>query len=71
MYFRGTADAQIPKGFLALFVLGCSGSTPEEILSISDDILDQAKLKNLLSPSRANGSYQIFKKIQEEARKFI
>lgn len=69
MIFRGDSDAQIPKGILAMFIFGCEGATPEEILAIEPTVLEQVGLnKNILSPARVNGAYQIFKRVQEEAR---
>ncbi len=69
--FRGDSDAQIPKGILALFILGCEGVSPEEIVKLEPEFLEHTGLKNILSPSRVNGSYQIYKRIQEEARKYV
>ena len=68
MVFQGDADAQIPKGILALLILGCEDATPEEILALSPEIFERIGLKNILSPSRINGAYQIFKRMQEEAK---
>jgi cysteine desulfuration protein SufE len=70
MTFRGDADAQIPKGILALLILGTEGMSPQEILNLSPKMFEETGLKNILSPSRANGAYQIFARIQEKARKF-
>ena len=71
MYFRGDADAQIPKGILALFIFGCEAATPEEILALQPDFLESTGLKNILSPSRVNGAYHIYKRVQEEAEKIL
>ncbi|MBI5413922.1 SufE family protein [Candidatus Peregrinibacteria bacterium] len=69
MYFRGDSDAQIPKGILALFLFGCEGLAPQEILELSPEMFEKTGLKNILSPSRVNGAYAIFARMKEEAGK--
>lgn len=67
MYFSGDADAQIPKGILAMFIIGCEGATPEEVLAISAEDIESIGIATLLSPSRINGAYQIFQRLRKSA----
>ncbi len=67
IYFQGDSDAQIPKGLIALFVLGCSGADPKEILDIPMENIQSIGLQDILSPSRVNGAYHIIQKVREIA----
>ena len=49
---------------MALLVQGLTGLTPQEILSLSPDFIKDTHLDVSLTPSRANGFYNIFKKMQ-------
>lgn len=65
--YRADSDAQITKGLVALLVQGMNGLTPEQILSLSPDFIKDTGLDVSLTPSRANGFYNIFKKMQQIA----
>jgi cysteine desulfuration protein SufE len=65
--YRADSDAQITKGLVALLVQGMNGLTPEQILDLSPDFIKDTGLDVSLTPSRANGFYNIFKKMQQIA----
>jgi len=67
VYFRGDSDSQITKGLVALLVEGLSGLTPTEILQVMPDFIQETGLGISLTPSRANGFYNIFKTMQANA----
>jgi len=70
VWYRGDSDAQLVKGLVAFLIEGLNGLTPEEILAITPDFIDETGLKVSLTPSRANGFYNIFKTMQTKALGF-
>lgn len=68
IWFTGDSDAQITKGLLALLIQGMNGLTLPEVLALKPDFIKATGLEVSLTPSRANGFYNIFKKMQEQAR---
>jgi cysteine desulfuration protein SufE len=69
--YQADSDAQITKGLVALLIKGLNGLTPEEIVDLSPDFIKDTQLDVSLTPSRANGFYNIFKKMQSLAADFI
>lgn len=67
VYFRGDSDSQITKGLVALLVEGLSGLTPEQILQVTPEFIQETGLGVSLTPSRANGFYSIFTTMQAKA----
>jgi cysteine desulfuration protein SufE len=65
--YEGDSDAQITKGLVALLIEGMNGLTPTEIAQLTPDFIKTTGLDVSLTPSRANGFYNIFKKMQEQA----
>ncbi|MBD2258694.1 SufE family protein [Pseudanabaena sp. FACHB-2040] len=71
IHYQGDSDAQITKGLVALLIQGLSGLTPSEIISLSPDFIKDTQLDVSLTPSRANGFYNIFKAMQKKATAFL
>ena len=65
--YQGDSDAQITKGLLALLINALSGLTPKEIVQLTPDFIKETQLDVSLTPSRANGFYNIFKMMQTKA----
>jgi cysteine desulfuration protein SufE len=66
--YRADSDAQITKGLVALLIKALNGLTPTEIIHLSPDFIQDTHLDVSLTPSRANGFYNIFKTMQQKAQ---
>ena len=65
--FQGDSDSQLTKGLLALLIEGLNGSTPDDVVQLTPDFIQETGLNVSLTPSRANGFYNIFKTMQKKA----
>ena len=65
--FQADSDAQITKGLVGLLVEGLDGLTPTEIMQLTPHFIQQTGLDVSLTPSRANGFYNIFQMMQKRA----
>ena len=67
-HMRGTADAQIVQGLLAITAIAIEGLSPKEVADFSPEFVIEMGLDQALTPSRANGFRNMFNKVQETAR---
>jgi cysteine desulfuration protein SufE len=71
LQYLGDSDAQITKGLVAFLIRGMNGLTPQEVVNLSPDFIKETQLDVSLTPSRANGFYNIFKMMQQKASEFL
>ena len=67
IFYQGDSDAQLVKGLVAFLITGLNGLTPTEIITLTPDFIEETGLQVSLTPSRANGFFNIFKKMQQQA----
>jgi cysteine desulfuration protein SufE len=65
--YQGDSDSQLVKGLVALLIRGLDGLPPAEVLQITPDFIQETGLNVSLTPSRANGFYNIFRMMQQKA----
>ncbi|NWF60642.1 MAG: SufE family protein [Fischerella sp.] len=65
--FQGDSDSQLTKGLVGLLIEGLNGLAPNEIVQLTPDFIQETGLNVSLTPSRANGFYNIFKTMQKKA----
>ncbi|MBW4621231.1 MAG: SufE family protein [Cyanosarcina radialis HA8281-LM2] len=70
VWFRGDSDSQLVKGLVGLLILGLNGLTPNEILQVTPDFIEDTGLNMNLTPSRTNGFYNIFQTIRRKVLEF-
>ncbi|MGL5082153.1 MAG: SufE family protein [Microcoleaceae cyanobacterium] len=65
--FVGDSDSQLTKGLVAFLIRGLNGLTAEEIVQLAPNFIEETGLQASLTPSRANGFFNIFKTMQKKA----
>jgi cysteine desulfuration protein SufE len=65
--YQGDSDAQLVKGLVAFLIEGLNELAPEEIIRVQPNFIEETGLQVSLTPSRANGFYNIFKLMQKKA----
>ncbi|AKG22291.1 SufE family protein [Calothrix sp. 336/3] len=65
--YQGDSDSQLTKGLVGLLMEGLNGLTPAQITQLTPDFIQETGLNMSLTPSRANGFYNIFKTMQKKA----
>jgi len=68
--YQGDSDAQLVKGLVAFLIEGLNNLTPDEIVQIEPDFIEDTGLKVSLTPSRANGFFNIFQMMKKKALGF-
>ncbi|MFO0014772.1 MAG: SufS family cysteine desulfurase [Planctomycetota bacterium] len=69
LFFRGTSDAPMVRGLVAILISIYSGRSPREILDFPiESLFDELHLKSFLTPMRSNGLYSMVQRIQAIAR---
>ena len=71
LYWEGYSDALITKGLLAFLINGMSELTPNEVVNINSNFIEETGLKASLTPSRSNGFLNILLKMQSQANNFL
>jgi cysteine desulfuration protein SufE len=71
LHWQGDSDAAITKGLLALLIEGLEGLTPEQAAGVDPAFITATGLQASLTPSRANGFYNILKLMQAQARALV
>jgi cysteine desulfuration protein SufE len=65
--YQGDSDSQLTKGLVAILIEGLNGLAPTAIVELTPDFIQETGLNVSLTPSRANGFYNIFKTMQKKA----
>jgi cysteine desulfuration protein SufE len=65
--YEGESDALISKGFVGFLAAGMNGLSIEEIEQLSPDFIKDTGIAVSLTPSRANGFFNVFKTMQQKA----
>jgi cysteine desulfuration protein SufE len=69
--FEAEADALISAGLAALLIDVYSGEVPETILKCPPNYLEELGISSSLTPSRANGLYNIHLRMKQDALKLL
>ena len=64
LIFKADSEAIITKGIAAVLLRVFSDQTPEDILNANLNFVDEIRLKEHLSPTRANGLVSMIKQIK-------
>ena len=71
IFWEGYSDALITKGLLSFLIKGLDALSPNEILSLNNNFIDDTGLKKSLTPSRSNGFLNILLKMKSQANSLI
>ena len=68
---RGGADAQIVQGLMAVTAMAVNGMDPSKVAQMEPDYAEAMGIRSSLTPSRANGFLNMFRRVREEAGKLV
>ncbi|MFQ3343905.1 MAG: SufE family protein [Candidatus Poseidoniales archaeon] len=68
---RGGADAQIVQGLMSITAIAVNGMAPDSVSKMTPNYAEEMGLQSSLTPSRANGFLNMFRRVQEEATKLV
>ena len=71
IYWEGYSDALITKGLLSFLIKGLDSLSPNEILSLNNNFIDDTGLQKSLTPSRSNGFLNILLKMKSQANSLL
>ncbi len=66
--WKGYSDALITKGLLAFLIKGLNELTPLEVMALDPAFINETGLNSSLTPSRANGFFNILLKMKNQAK---
>jgi len=71
VYWQGFSDALITRGLLSFLISGLNELSPQEILNLNNNFIEDTGLKKSLTPSRSNGFLNILIKMKSQANDFL
>ena len=71
IHWQGFSDALITRGLLSFLISGLNELSPEEILNLNNNFIEDTGLKKSLTPSRSNGFLNILLKMKSQANEFL
>lgn len=67
VHYEGDSDAQLVRGLVAFLIEGLNDLPPAEIAQVEPKFIEDTGLKVSLTPSRANGFFNIFQMMKQKA----
>ena len=71
IYWQGFSDALITRGLLSFLISGLNELSPQQILNLSNNFIEDTGLKKSLTPSRSNGFLNILIKMKSQANELL
>ena len=71
IYWQGFSDALITRGLLSFLISGLDELSPQDILNLKNNFIEETGLKTSLTPSRSNGFLNILIKMKSQANNFL
>ena len=71
IYWQGFSDALITRGLLSFLISGLNDLSPQEILNLNNNFIEDTGLQKSLTPSRSNGFLNILIKMKSQANDFL
>ena len=71
IYWQGFSDALITRGLLSFLISGLNELSPQQILNLGSNFIEDTGLKKSLTPSRSNGFLNILIKMKSQANELL